>query len=140
MLTEEQKSKAVELKAEVATVVGRAAVVELKGDVRRGGGTARELARVLGVHESTLCRWEREVRAARGQKRRRQEGSSQDDSKFRLVKIAAPERPSAPCAPAMGPAGARLRVAHAPSGLVIEGLDVEALVKLLQRMSCSSAR
>ena len=28
-----------------------------------------------------------------------------------------------------------LRVAHAPSGLVIDGLDVESLAALLQRMS-----
>ena len=29
----------------------------------------------------------------------------------------------------------RLRVAHAPSGLVIDGLDVETLAALLRRMS-----
>lgn len=33
------------------------------------------------------------------------------------------------------PAGRSLRVAHAPSGLVIDGLDVQTLAELLRRMS-----
>jgi len=33
------------------------------------------------------------------------------------------------------PAPRSLRVAHAPSGLVIDGLDVESLAALLRRMS-----
>ncbi len=71
MMTDEQKSRVVELKVAIAATAGtlsgapgevRGAVVELKRDVHRGGTTARELAKELGVHESTLCRWEREVR------------------------------------------------------------------------------
>lgn len=138
MLTEELRLKVVELKAEVGTRAGRAAVVELKRDVRAGGGTARELARELGVHESTLCRWEREVRAARGRKVR--EASSQGESRFRLVKVAASKTESATGTPTAGPEGGGLRVAHAPSGMLIEGLDLDGLVALLQRMSCSSGR
>lgn len=139
MLTEEQKAKAVELKAEMATKAGRAAVVELKKEVRRGGATARELATVLGLHESTLCRWEREVRASGGAKRRKRQ-SGQGESMFRVVQVAAPERRSVQSACAPGPSGGSLRAAHTPSGLVIDGLDVETLVVLLQRVSCSSAR
>jgi hypothetical protein len=33
------------------------------------------------------------------------------------------------------PASRCLRVAHAPSGLVVDGLDVETLAALLRRMS-----
>ncbi len=135
MLTDEQKSKAVELKAEVATAAGRAAVVELKREVQRGGATARELAEVLGVHESTLCRWEREARARGGQKRRGREASSGEVSSFRAVTLRGPDIRSAPRAPAPMPVVGGLRVAHAPSGLVIDGLDVESLAELLRRMS-----
>ena len=74
MMTDEQKSRAAELKSAIAasatTADGaprevRVAAVSLKGELRRTGTTARALAGALGVHESTLCRWEREV-GARG--------------------------------------------------------------------------
>jgi hypothetical protein len=135
MLTDEQKSKAVELKTEVATAAGRAAVVELKKEVQRGGATARELAAVVGVHESTLCRWEREVRAAARPKRREREGSSQGRSSFRMVRVAARDPRAAPGVPVSTPTAGGLRVAHAPSGLVVDGLDVASLAELMRRLS-----
>ena len=47
----------------------------------------------------------------------------------------APATPTMPTVAAV-PSGARnLRVAHAPSGLVVDGLDVETLAALLRRMS-----
>jgi hypothetical protein len=136
-MTGEQKSKAMELKATIATTWGmvsgapievREEVVGLKKEVQRGGTTARELAKVLGLHESTLCRWEREVRALGGPTARGRAAAS-----FRMVKVAvadSAERGSGSMSPIGG-----LRVAHAPSGLVIDGLDVESLAALLQRMS-----
>lgn len=131
MLTDEQKSRAVELKGEMGTSAGRAAVVALKRDVRRAGATARELAAVLGVHETTLCRWERELRAVRGRKPPTQKSLSGGGSSFRMVKVAAPETGAV----TLRPTCTGVRVAHGPSGLVIDGLDVETLVVLLQRMS-----
>src|SRR5580704_18121148 len=73
MMTDEQKSKVAELKSVIAagtTAEGaprevRVAAVSLKGELRRTGTTARALAGALGVHESTLCRWEREVGSGR---------------------------------------------------------------------------
>ncbi len=129
MLTDEQKSRAMALRTEVTTVEGRAAMVELKKEVQRGGATARELATVVGVHESTLCRWERQMKGARGRKPPTGEASSQSESRFRMVRVApTPAR-------AVRPTGGSLRVAHAPSGLVIDGLDLEMLAALLRRMS-----
>lgn len=136
MLTDEQRARAEELRTEVATRAGRAAVVELKTQVQHSGGTARELAKVLGVHESTLCRWERALRAAGGRTRRRDGGASQEESKFRMVRVTAETVPAAGAPPTSG----GLRVAHAPSGLVIDGLDVDSLAVLLRRMSCCSGR
>ena len=71
MMTDEQKSKVAELRSVIAAATradgapreARVAAVSLKRELRRTGTTARELAGVLGVHESTLCRWEREVGA-----------------------------------------------------------------------------
>jgi DNA-binding XRE family transcriptional regulator len=108
----------------------REEVVGLKQEVQRGGTTARELAKVLGLHESTLCRWEREVRMLDGRKTR-----GQAASRFRMVKVAAPEARSAGRVAGLISSDGGLRVAHAPSGLVIDGLDVESLAALLQRMS-----
>ncbi len=140
MLTQELKSKALELKAEIATKEGRAAVVELKAEVQRSGATARELAGVLGVHESTLCRWGRELGVS-GRRRRRSSLTSSDqaESKFRLVTVTA-ETASTSRALVSGPSRASLRAVHTPSGLVLEGLDVETAAALLQRMSCCSGR
>jgi len=131
MLTDAHKLKAVGLKGELTTAAGRAAVVELKKEVQRTGATARELAAALGVHESTLCRWEREVRAPRGRGRPTQESSSGGGSGFRMVRVA----PAETGAVTAQPASFGLRVAHAPSGLVIDGLDVETLAALLRRLS-----
>jgi transposase-like protein len=140
MLTQELKSKALVLRAEIATKEGRAAVVELKAEVQQSGATARELASVLGVHESTLCRWGREV-GVRGRRGRRSSVARPDqaESKFRLVAVAA-ETASTSRALFSGPPRQSLRAVHAPSGLVIEGLDVETVAALLQRMSCCSGR
>lgn len=140
MLTQELKSRALVLKAEIATKEGRAAVVELKAEVQQSGATARELASVLGVHESTLCRWGREVGVS-GRRGRRSSVARPDqaESKFRLVAVAA-ETASTSRALVSGPPRPSLRAVHAPSGLVIEGLDVETVAALLQRMSCCSGR
>ena len=111
MMTDEQKSKVAELKAAIAASAPatggapqevRAAALVLRDELRQEGTTARVLARALGIHETTLCRWQHVAVAAR--------------------------------APSV-PAARSLRVAHAPSGLVIDGLDVETLAALLRRMS-----
>jgi len=157
-MTDEQKSKVAELKsaiAEATTAEGaprevRVAVVSLKGELRRTGTTARELAGALGVHESTLCRWEREVGGGcavkgrgvvggGGKRRSRAAPKSRGrGARFRMVEVTAatvtPTRPTA-SAPSVKLAARGLRVAHAPSGLVIDGLDVETLAALLRRMS-----
>ena len=144
MMTDEQKSKALELKEEIAKTAGmlcgapvevREAVVELKRQLQRDGTTARELAAVLGVHESTLCRWERDVRALRPQKRHARSASYGAASSFRMVTVTGRDARPAELAPASKPAAGSLRVAHAPSGLVVDGLDVESLAALLRRMS-----
>src|SRR4051794_20811907 len=66
-MTSEQKSKVAALKAEIAAAAGagtpvqvRTAVVALKQKLRREGVTARALASAVGVHESTLCGWDRQ--------------------------------------------------------------------------------
>jgi len=158
MMTEEQRSKVAELKSAIAgatTADGaphevRVAAVSLKGELRRTGTTARELAGALGVHESTLCRWEGEVggggtAAVRGEvaDRGRRKGSAAPKSRrraarFRMVEVTtatvAPTTPRA-AMPSVRLAAQGLRVAHAPSGLVVDGLDVETLAALLRRMS-----
>lgn len=144
MMTDGQKSKALALKAEIAKTAGmlcgapadvREAVVELKGELSRDGTTARELAAVLGVHESTLCRWERDVRALAPQKRRTRSAWRETVSGFRMVTVTTPDAQPTELATASRPAAGSLRVAHAPSGLVVDGLDVESLAALLRRMS-----
>ena len=90
MLTQELTTKAQELKEGGGRDEGRrAAVVELKAEVQRSGGTARELASVLGVHESTLCRWGREVGVSGRGRRRSVTSPDQAESKFRLVTVTA---------------------------------------------------
>ena len=138
MMTEEQKSKVQQLKARIAATAGgappevRVEVLALKKDLRRDGTTARALASALGVHETTLCRWERE-RPARRQKAALESGArGTRTSGFRVVQLAAPEATPVKSA---SPSSRSLRVAHAPSGLVIDGLDVETLATLLRRMS-----
>jgi hypothetical protein len=157
MMTDEQKSRVAELKSAIAAVMTadgaprevRVAAVTLKGELRRTGTTAREFAGALGVHESTLCRWEREVGGgvvtARGEVggrgKRRGRGAPKrrgHAARFRMVEVttatATPTTPrEAAASVTVAPRG--LRVAHAPSGLVVDGLDVETLAALLRRMS-----
>lgn len=159
-MTDEQKSKVAELKSTIAAAMtadgapreARVAAVSLKRELRRTGTTARELSGELGVHESTLCRWEREVGgdvevAARGRARgrakaggkagarRKQRGRGgprrKDGSpRFRMVEVT-----PAPAVTSVTSVPRGLRVAHAPSGLVVDGLDIETLAVLLRRMS-----
>ena len=170
MMTDEQKSTVGELKRAIgaagrgdgAPQEVRVVAVSLKRELRRTGTTARELATELGVHESTLCRWEREVggnivAAARGSatahgmvtadgkaaaRQKRQRGRAGPKRKeragqFRMVEVRAATATSMATTAAMRvqPAARGLRVAHAPSGLVVDGLDVETLAVLLRRMS-----
>lgn len=147
-MTDEQRAKVAELKAAVAASAPtsggaprevRRAVVELKRELRREGTTARELAAVLGLHETTLCRWEHDPGASVGPKvqakpTQRVRGPS---ARFRQVQVAAPGTPAAKlvAGAVTTPVGRSLRVTHAPSGLVIDGLDVETLAQLLGRLS-----
>jgi hypothetical protein len=151
MMTGDQKSRVAALKAQIAATAGagtpltiRAAAVALKQELRRDGITARALAASVGVHESTLCGWERAavtrqgpvvVTAARGAKKTRSRGAG-----FRRVEIAAAVATNTSAVPSslfQAPMTSTrgLRVAHGPSGLVIDGLDVETLAALLTRMS-----
>lgn len=143
MMTDEQKSKVAQLRAAIAagstTKDGapqevRSAAVALKVEVRRSGTTAREVAVALGVHQSTLCRWEREpVRHKPQTAPRTQEGGR--GAGFRVVQVAPLATTPASLAPVPTATTRGIRVAHAPSGLVVDGLDVETLAALLRRMS-----
>jgi len=139
MMTDIQKSKVAELRAAIAaSALGgapravRAAALVLKEELYQVGTTARELAEALGIHETTLCRWQRDGGSGCGPmaspKRSQGRGAS-----FRMVQVA--ETRPAPVAPVPALTARSLRVAHAPSGLVIDGLDVETLAALLRRMS-----
>jgi DNA-binding transcriptional regulator YiaG len=144
MMTGEQQSRVTELKATVAATVAtrqgtpeevRVAVVALRRELQRGGVTASSFAASLGVHVSTLCRWEldvgrREAAAPEATRRQRAPGAG-----FRRVEVAAPTALTPVGVSSVKQAARGLRVAHAPSGLVIDGLDVETLAALLQRMS-----
>ncbi len=151
MMTGDQKSRVAALKAQIAATAGagtplkiRAAAVALKQELRRDGITARALAASVGVHESTLCGWERAAvtrqepvvtTGARGARKARRRGAG-----FRRVEIAAAAATTTSAVPsslfqAAMTATRGLRVAHGPSGLVIDGLDVETLAVLLTRMS-----
>lgn len=151
MMTGEQKSRVAALKAQIAAAAGagttltiRAAAVALKQELRRDGITARALAASVGVHESTLCGWERAavtrqdpvvVTGARVVRKTRSRGAG-----FRRVEIAAAATTNTGSVPSslfQAPMTSTrgLRVAHGPSGLVIDGLDVETLAVLLTRMS-----
>ena len=148
MLTEKQKARIFELKERIegtaATPSGapleiREAVLELKQELGQSGVTARALAAALGLHETTLSRWKRDRQAAPRGRRRPSDSraASARHAGFRVVELAAPQGRSKPMTPAAesGPAARALRVAHAPSGLVIDGLDVESLAALLRRLS-----
>lgn len=58
-------------------------------------------------------------------------------ARFREVQVAAADttRVKLGSGAVTMPVGRSLRVAHAPSGLVIDGLDVETLAQLLGRLS-----
>lgn len=144
MITEATRSKIAELRAMIAatasTATGtargtRSAAVELKRRAGDEGMTAPALARALGVHVRTLYRWEWEVRGeGRGGRKRSLRQSAPEG--FRAVQVVgslalSSEGPSAP----VKVAHASLRVAHAGSGLIIEGLDVESLATLMRRLS-----
>ena len=135
MMTDEQRARAAELAAVIAataaTATGtppevRAEAVALKEEVRRDGTTARVLAAALGVHESTLYRWERGGDAIHAP------AKPSRGAGFRMVQVASPAAPPVSVSP---PLAHGIRVAHAPSGLVIDGLDVATLAALLRRMS-----
>jgi hypothetical protein len=148
MMTDEQRSKVARLKAAITASEGvaggiplevREAVLELKRELGAEGMTARMLAAMLGVHETTLCRWGRAdgagttVGVRRRAKRMASEakGPRREAAGFRMVQIGAQVKP----AQHPSPASRGLRVAHAPSGLVVDGLDVEMLAALLRRLS-----
>lgn len=145
MMTDEQRSKAAELKAAIAASAPtsggapqevRRAVLALKRELRREGTTARVLAAALGIHETTLCRWEHDRGTSRGPEERTKRFRGRSRA-FREVHVTAPDATSAQVVARAGtaPMARGLRVAHAPSGLVIDGLDVEMLAELLRRMS-----
>lgn len=138
MMTEHQKSKASELRAVVAATVDGAAgtpqearegAVVLARDVVASGGTAHELAVALGVHPTTLSRWKRESATRRAVAPRARRASTPS---FREVRV---EPSSSEARRSAAPAPRALRVAHAPSGLVIDGLDVETLAALLRSLT-----
>lgn len=149
MMTGEQKSKVAALKAEIAAAAGagtplevRTAVVTLKQELRREGVTARALASAVGVHESTLCGWERQRGTPRQPAVARP--ARKRSAGFRVVQIAEATAistsMSAPSSSSLSvrastPSAHGLRVVHAPSGLVVDGLDVEMLAALLKRMT-----
>ena len=91
------------------------------------------LAMALGIHETTLCRWQHDdADRAPSAAAKRSQGRG---AGFRMVQVA-DTRPTRVASASVPVSTARsLRVAHAPSGLVIDGLDVESLAALLQRMS-----
>jgi hypothetical protein len=141
MMTDDQRSKVAELKAAIAASAPaaggapqevRAAALVLRDELRQVGTTARVLARALGIHETTLCRWQHAAVPAR-KPSVSAKGARGGGAGFRMVQVAGAMLAHAP-SPSGRTAGS-LRVAHAPSGLVIDGLDVEALAALLRRMS-----
>jgi len=144
-MTEEQASKVAELRAVIvgalATREGvppkvRRAAVALKREMCELGSTARPVAVALGVSASTLIRWERDEGADDGPSATT-EKTHGTDSGFRVVTVASPRESEATstATPVSKPMTPRLRVTHAASGLVVDGLDVETLVALLRRMS-----
>ena len=144
-MTDDQKSKVAELKALIAATATasegapakvRATVLELKRELRRAGITARALAAAIGVHETTLCRWEKDRVMTRDRPAAKK--TPRGSAGFRVVQMAVSPSTTAlslsaaqaGTAPAHG-----LRITHAPSGLVIDGLDLETLAALLRRLS-----
>jgi hypothetical protein len=146
MMTDEQKSKVAALKSAIAASAPasggaphevRAAALVLKEELRQVGTTARELAKALGIHETTLCRWQQEGAPGRGPVVAAKRGRAGGGAGFRVVHVTASDARTVEVASvvATAPPSRSLRVAHAPSGLVIDGLDVETLAALLRRMA-----
>jgi Homeodomain-like domain len=146
MMTDEQRSKVAALKSAIAastpTTGGaprevRAAVLVLREELRQVGTTGRELAKALGIHEATLSRWRQEADSGRGPVVAATRGGAGGSAGFRVVQVTGSAARTAGVASAAvaAPVPRSLRVAHAPSGLVIDGLDVESLAALLRRMS-----
>jgi hypothetical protein len=142
MMTEGQKSRVAELRSAIAASAPttgapqevRAAALVLKGELREAGITARVLAKALGIHETTLCRWQQDGGSGREPAMPARRGRG---ARFREVHVTAADTRRARAASVVvtAPSSRALRVAHAPSGLVIDGLDVETLAALLRRMS-----
>jgi len=144
-MTDDQKSKVAELKALIAATATtsegapakvRATALELKKELRRAGITARALAAAIGVHETTLCRWEKDRVTTRDRPAAKK--TRRGSAGFRVVQMAASPSTTAPsfsAAQAAVTSAHGLRIAHAPSGLVIDGLDLETLAALLRRLS-----
>ena len=140
MMTDDQKSRVAKLKAAIAASAPatggaprevRAAALSLRAELRQVGTTARVLATALGIHQTTLCRWQHdEADPAPTAPAKRSQGRG---AGFRMVQVAGTRSARAASVPAS--TARSLRVAHAPSGLVIDGLDVDTLAALLQRMS-----
>jgi hypothetical protein len=146
MMTDDQKSKVAALRSAIAasapTTGGaprevRSAALKLKGELRQVGTTARVLAKALGIHETTLCRWQQEGAPGRGPVVAAKRGRAGGGTGFRVVHVTDSDATMVPAASvaATAPPSRSLRVAHAPSGLVIDGLDVETLAALLRRMA-----
>ena len=143
MMTDDQKSKVAALKAAIAASAPatggaprevRAAALSLKAELRQVGTTARVLTEALGIHKTTLSRWQHDGGANR---RPAVSGrpSRERSAGFRMVQVAGTRSARVASAPVPASTARSLRVAHAPSGLVIDGLDVDTLAALLQRMS-----
>ena len=144
-MTDDQKSKVAELKALIAATATtsegapakvRATALTLKRELRRAGITARTFAAAIDVPETTLCRWEKDQVMTR--ERLAAKKTPRGSAGFRVVQMAVSRSTTAPSLSA-AQAGATsahgLRVTHAPSGLVIDGLDLETLAALLRRLS-----
>jgi hypothetical protein len=145
MMTDDQRSNVAALRSAIAasapTTGGaprevRAAALKLKEELRQVGTTARVLAKALGIHETTLCRWQQESDPRRGPGVTAKRGGG-GGAGFRVVHVTASDARTVQVASVAATASPSrsLRVAHAPSGLVIDGLDVETLATLLRRMS-----
>ncbi len=144
-MTEEQAARVSKLKMAIAVTTRadgaphdvRAAVAELKKELKLVGTTARSLALALGVHVTTLCRWEREVVMASSRRGAARGDGATRGAGFRRVEVveSAVKAPRLAAAPVPVVARQGLRVVHGPSGLIIDGLDVEALAALLRGMS-----
>lgn len=88
----------------------RAAAIEYQREREREGASVREVAAELGVSDASLARWSRRAQ--------------EPPVLFRAIEVVAEpvERRDAV-------------VVHGPRGLRIEGLSVEALARLIERLS-----